>query len=97
VANNAHVRAIARLKNQRTLTKIADFDGEKGGGSDGGEGVDAFGEARSCWMFLRWNAEVSCGPCFRAWTDTETNVATAAENKPVYNVQFVHCTQQIGD
>ena len=50
VASRAHVRLIAKLRNQSELTQIAYFGGEKGGGLAGMARIDerdTLGSARS--------------------------------------------------
>jgi hypothetical protein len=71
---------------------MADKGGENGGGWEGMDARDIFGSARSCWMLLRWNADVSWEFGLRSRTVTESRVATAAENKPVYDIPGYGCT-----
>lgn len=50
VASSAHIRLRHKLKNQSELIKIADREGEKGGGSAGEARIDVrdtLGSARS--------------------------------------------------
>jgi len=52
---------------------------------EGMDVLETLGSANSWYIFSQWNAEVSWGSGMRSWTDTAANVATDAENKPVYN------------